>query len=96
MPTHETCEEACCEKPVSCCESEDTTKCEMTLTSCNISLFIPLVSAPLIKVESNIQLDITLFSPVSDALIESQQSIDLKDFTAFDDHFPLGFFPLLI
>ena len=96
IPTHEVCEEVCCDKPVTCCESMDNDGCEMAMTSCNMSLFIPLVTAPLIKVESNIQLDISLSSPSPDEVSEDENEFELLDITTLADLPPPGYFPLLI
>jgi len=96
VPTHEICEEACCEKPVSCCESMDSDGCEMAMTSCNTSMFIPLLTAPLIKVESNIQLDMAALELAADEIIEDQQDVELIDLAAVDDLSPPAYTPLLI
>ena len=64
------------------------------MTSCNVSMFIPLISAPLIKVESHVELDIELNPVVGDEFYKDQQHIDSFELTALleapsSEHFPL-------
>ncbi|MCF7797691.1 MAG: hypothetical protein K9N11_10085 [Lentisphaeria bacterium] len=53
------CEESCC-TTVSCCEmgGDAASQCEMEMTSCEAHVFIPLITAPLVKQEHQVQLTI--------------------------------------
>lgn len=53
------CEESCC-TTVSCCEmgGDAANQCEMEMTACETHVFIPLLSAPLVKQEHQVQLTI--------------------------------------
>ena len=73
VPSHSNCQDACCVEVDSCCDAPATDGCEMAMTSCSVSLFIPLISAPLIKIDSNIQLDMDLAPTVIEVLPLSQQ-----------------------
>lgn len=96
IPTHDVCQASCCDKAVTCCETEEYSGCEMTMTSCNMSMFIPLVSAPLIKVDSNVQLDITLNQTVSNEMPSAEQQVVPPIVMAHAESSPQGNLPLLI
>lgn len=96
LPTHTSCEAACCVEAVTCCETGVSTGCEMAMTSCSVSLFVPLISAPLIKVESTVHLDIALAPYVSNEIIESQQHVDHVIFIDIAEAPPPDYLPLLI
>lgn len=68
----------------------------MGMTSCNMSLFVPLISAPLLKVESNIQLDMVQIAPTTGDNLVYQQDYGFDDHVILTDLSPPGFFPLLI
>jgi len=76
IPVHESCQAACCVQTTSCCETEMKTGCDMAMTSCNVSLFIPLLSAPLIKVESVVHLDMAVAPSVNEELLWDKFQID--------------------
>ena len=96
VPAHGSCEAACCEKPVSCCEAEEYSGCDMAMTSCNIAMFIPMVSATLIKVDSNVQLDMMVAEPVANETLNSQKYLVSPEITLLDETAPPGNLPLLI
>jgi len=96
IPTHDVCQASCCDTAVTCCEAEEYSGCEMAMTSCNMSMFIPLVSAPLIKVESNVQLDVALDQPVSNELSNVEQHVDAPIVMLHKETAPPGNLPLLI
>ncbi len=96
IPTHDVCLASCCDQAVSCCDTEEYSGCEMAMTSCNMSMFIPLVSAPLIKVESNVQLDVALNQTVSTELSNMEQHVDVPIVMLHDETAPPGNLPLLI
>jgi len=96
VPAHNDCQSACCVETVSCCETEVDTGCDMAMTSCNVSLFIPLISAPLIKVESNIQLDIDTAPQMHSELLPEQLQINSTNLDHFEEAPPPDHTPLLI
>lgn len=96
VPGPEECESACCAKPVNCCETEVKTGCDMAMTSCSISMFMPLISAPLVKVNSVIQLDASTFSEQIDADISSQKHEKQDEYFALLHAPPPQYLPLLI
>lgn len=96
VPAHASCEAACCEKPVSCCEVEEYSACEMSMTSCNVSMFIPLVSAPLIKVVSNVDLDMMRVETLANESLSSQTLNIVPELIQVDETSPPGNTPLLI
>ena len=66
------------------------------MTSCTVSLFMPLISAPLLKVESQVNLDMDLSSVVQDELIpETRQELSSVRGSVLEAP-PPGNTPLLI
>ncbi|MCF7802550.1 MAG: hypothetical protein K9N34_11110 [Candidatus Marinimicrobia bacterium] len=53
------CEESCC-TTVTCCDEmkDEATQCDMEMTACEAHLFFPVVTAPLVKQEHQVQLTI--------------------------------------
>ena len=96
VPTHNNCEAACCIEAVTCCKAEVNMNCAMAMTSCNISLFVPLISAPLIKVESIVQLDVALVSLVSNETINCEQHPESDVLSNISESPPPQYLPLLI
>ncbi len=68
----------------------------MAMTSCNVTLFIPLISAPLIKVESHIDLDIALDPPLHSETIQEQFRFISTNLDLFQEAPPPDQTPLLI
>lgn len=96
VPAHMNCQEACCATPVSCCESEQGTGCDMAMTSCSVTLFVPLISAPLIKVDHTVDDDIAVSSATSGGSCHAENSHDLADVSALLEAHPPPYSPLLI
>ncbi|MBT4034032.1 MAG: hypothetical protein HOB84_15245 [Candidatus Marinimicrobia bacterium] len=96
LPTHTNCQAVCCVEAVSCCETQVETECDMAMTSCNVTLFVPLISAPLIKVDSNISLDIASAPVLHIEVLPEQFQVNSTN----PDHFqvapPPDHTPLLI
>lgn len=96
IPTHMNCEDACCASAKNCCQPEASTGCEMAMTSCSIILFLPLVSAPLIKVETAMQdLKASLTVQADPLMMGELQSITHDPLPILKAP-PPGNFPLLI
>jgi len=68
----------------------------MAMTSCNVTLFIPLLSAPLIKVESNIDLDIAAFPIVTGEVLAVQYRFSSTNLNLVQEAPPPDQTPLLI
>ncbi len=81
---------------VSCCETETSMGCEMAMASCDIALFMPLISASLIKVESNIELEMAPTPILISEIPRDQNLSDSYSMSAFPEAHPPGYFPLLI
>lgn len=96
VPTHNNCQAACCAEAVSCCETQVDTGCDMAMTSCNTTVFVPLISAPLIKVESNVHMDIALNPVISGETFGSQEQVNLTSFVPISEAPPPLYLPLLI
>ena len=96
IPAHNNCQAACCVETVSCCEAEASTGCDMAMTSCSVSLFVPLISAPLLKVESNVQLDICLAPASHEQILKFQARADDSDIGIVLEAPPPDKTPLLI
>ncbi len=96
IPTHSNCEAACCVTEVSCCDSEVKTGCDMAMTSCSVSLFMPLISAPLIKVDSNFQMDLDDCLPQVHEVLLSDQHIEVAQDISYSHGSPPSLTPLLI
>ncbi|MCF7826440.1 MAG: hypothetical protein K9M55_00825 [Candidatus Marinimicrobia bacterium] len=96
VPTHHNCQAACCATVASCCDTEGETGCDMAMTSCNVTLFIPLISAPLIKVESNVHLDMTTTPRVSFDILPDQFQFSVDELLFQQKAPPPVHTPLLI
>lgn len=96
LPTHTNCQAACCVEAVSCCETQVDTGCDMAMTSCNVTLFIPLISAPLIKVESHIDLDIASAPVLHSEIILEQFWFNSSNLDQIQEALPPDQTPLLI
>ncbi len=96
IPTHDNCQAACCAEPVSCCDNEVETGCDMAMSSCNMTLFVPLISAPLIKVESNTSLDIAFAGPLQMEVLPERSLISTINVDHFQEAPPPDHTPLLI
>ncbi len=70
--------------------------CDMAMTSCSVIMFIPLISAPLIKVESNIQLDMAFAPELEIDVISTQQNLIVSESFALREATPPDQTPLLI
>jgi len=68
----------------------------MAMTSCNVTLFIPLISAPLIKVDSNIDLDIASAPQLHSEIILEQFRFTSTHLDHFLEAPPPDHTPLLI
>ncbi|NQV15218.1 hypothetical protein HQ531_07150 [bacterium] len=95
-PAPEDCEAECCNKPVNCCQAEVKTGCDMVMTSCNVSMFMPLMSAPLVKVNSAVQLDISTFSTMIATETPSHKQVNLNKLLTIQEAPPPQYLPLLI
>ncbi|MBC8375844.1 MAG: hypothetical protein H8E26_07340 [FCB group bacterium] len=96
IPTHNNCQAVCCVETVSCCETQVDTGCDMAMTSCNVTLFVPLISAPLIKVESNISLDIASAPMLYMEVLPEQSQVNTTNLDHFQEAPPPDHTPLLI
>jgi len=68
----------------------------MAMTSCNVTLFIPLISAPLIKVESHIDLDIASAPVLHSEIILEQFWFNSSNLDQIQEALPPDQTPLLI
>jgi len=68
----------------------------MAMTSCNVTLFVPLISAPLIKVESNISLDIASAPMLHMEVLPEQSQVSNTNLDHFQEAPPPDHTPLLI
>ena len=68
----------------------------MSMTSCNVTLFIPLISAPLIKVDSQIDLDIALAPALHNEIMFENFRFNLTNLDHFQVAPPPDQTPLLI
>ncbi len=96
MQSHTDCQDACCQQTVSCCEQEASSGCEMAMTSCSVKLILPLVSAPLIKAESNVHLDMERHIPESDFPFMTREIRLNECFYLVLEATPPSYAPLLI
>ena len=96
LPTHSSCQAACCVEVASCCETEVDTGCDMSMTSCNVTLFIPLISAPLIKVESHVDLDIAAVPVLHSEMMPEQFRLISSNLDHVQEAPPPDQTPLLI
>lgn len=96
VPAHMNCQEDCCATPVSCCEMEQNTGCDMAMTSCSVTLFVPLLSAPLIKVVQTVYDDITVFPPTSVGSSDAESTHHLVELAPILETHPPPYTPLLI
>jgi len=96
MQSHTDCQDACCQQTVSCCEQEASSGCEMAMTSCSVKLILPLVSAPLIKAESNIQLEMERIAPEFEVRIVTREVCLHESIYLLLEAPPPSYAPLLI
>ena len=96
VPTHKSCEAACCQEAATYCETESSSSCEMSMTSCEVSIFIPLISAPLIKIESHVQFEIAATPAQANIVPDRQNRLDVPGSALIQEAPPPGYFPLLI
>lgn len=96
VPTHVDCKDACSVATQSCCEEGAATGCEVAMTSCSASLFLPLISAPLLKVESTVQLDAFVLTLLPEPAMLSQIMALPQGLDVILEAPPPTFLPLLI
>ena len=96
IPTQAACQDNCCSGTECCCSMSETETCEMSMTACKTVLFLPLIAAPLIKVEVTTQFLCGPTAPALDVPFFGQIQIPLCCAELILEAPPPGQSPLLI
>lgn len=96
VQNHSDCQDACCQQTTSCCENEAMSGCEMGMTSCSVKLILPLISAPLIKAETNVSFEFDHLIPDTDVRVLFQEIQVAKSVLLILEAPPPSYSPLLI
>jgi hypothetical protein len=96
VQNHNDCQDVCCQQVTSCCEEQASSGCEMAMTSCSVKLILPLVSAPLIKAETSVQLELDHLIPETDVRLFSLGTQIANSIFLILEAPPPSYSPLLI
>lgn len=91
------CDMPCCQPELSCCEMAKIVTCESSMTACDTPLLIPIVVAPVNKIEQQVNITIFAIHEVPTARISEQYFHQSKlDQTSAPEPPPSYRIPLLI